>query len=325
VGADRSAAPDPLTWAWDALRGLGRFPTADPVEVKDRPWSRVVRLPTGAGPVWLKVNRGGTTYEPALVSLLAHLVPGAVEAPLASRGPWWLSADGGPTLRASRGDAPLTGQEMAAVLAEYAVLQQASAEALPTLLDAGVPDLRPEHLPSLLRGLLDDQEWMRVGLEGGMPETTYRRLLARLPEVDEACERLAGSPVPMCVQHDDLHDNNVFAGTDAGGTRSYRIFDWGDASVGHPFATLLVSLRSFATARSVPVDDPAVLAPRDAYLACWSELASMEDLAADADLAVRLAPIGRALSWRRALLDAEGAERARWGANVWGWLEELLV
>ena len=62
---------------------------------------------------------------------------------------------------------------------------------------------------------------------------------------------MAASAVPMRLQHDDLHDGNVFA--------DGRVFDWGDASVGHPFGVLLVTSRVAADRFGVPDGDPLVL------------------------------------------------------------------
>ena len=161
---------------------------------------------------------------------------------------------------------------------------------------------------------------MHVGQDGGISEEAYARLLAHRPVLVDASARLADSPIPLALQHDDLHDNNVFVPSPG----VYRIFDWGDASIAHPFGTLLVSLRSFALFCETTTDNPRVTGLRDAYLECWTDLAPMNKLLEDAVLAVSVAPVGRALSWQRALVDAGPEERAEWQDSVWGWLEELL-
>src|SRR5262249_5432899 len=92
----------------------------------------------------------------------------------------------------------------------------------------------------------------------------------------------------------------------------------------HPFGTLLVSLRSFAAFRETSTDDPAVIALRDAYLECWTDRAPRVELLPEARLAVALAPIGRALSWQRAMVDAGPDEGNEWRESVWGWPAELL-
>jgi hypothetical protein len=300
--------------------GMGREVVAEPVTIKDRPWSRVVRLATEDGPVWLKVNRGETTYEPAVVRALGRLTPTSVDEPLAVAGAWMLTSDGGPTLRDVRGDSAPDPGAMSEVMREYAALQRATIPHVPELLAMGVPDVRPGRIPAAFDRLLGQDEWLHVGQEGGMSEETYARLLTHRPVLADACARLADSPIPLALQHDDLHDNNVFVPS-AG---VYRIFDWGDACIGHPFGTLLVSLRSFAMYCETTADDPRVAALRDAYLECWTDLAPRDRLLEDARLAVSVAPVGRALSWQRAVIDADPDGRAEWQESVWGWLEELL-
>ena len=70
-------------------------------EPRVRPWSIVIRVPTDDGAVWFKANRAQTTYEPALINVLARRAPEVVLTPIATdveRG-WSLLPDGGPILR----------------------------------------------------------------------------------------------------------------------------------------------------------------------------------------------------------------------------------
>jgi Ser/Thr protein kinase RdoA (MazF antagonist) len=50
-------------------------------------------------------------------------------------------------------------------------------------------------------------------------------------------EELASYGVPETLQHDDLHDGQVFIRDDR-----QLILDWGDAVISHPFFTLSVTL-----------------------------------------------------------------------------------
>ena len=59
-----------------------------------------------------------------------------------------------------------------------------------------------------------------------------------MPWVREACERArARFGIPETIQHDDLHDGQIFVRDDR-----YLLLDWGDACVSHPFFTLAVTL-----------------------------------------------------------------------------------
>jgi aminoglycoside phosphotransferase (APT) family kinase protein len=154
-----------------------------------------------------------------------------------------------------------------------------------------------------------------------LPPDDRRRLEEVLPTVGTWCDKLAAVGVAASLQHDDLHDGNVFVGP-----HGDRLFDWGDASVSHPFGTLLVTLRSIASRGLGPADEQARALARlqDAYLEPWTASYSRAELAAAAPLAMRLASICRALSWHRALAGIPPHDHGEWSGNVGGWLIELL-
>jgi hypothetical protein len=146
-----------------------------------------------------------------------------------------------------------------------------------------------------------------------------RRLTAGRDDVARACLDLARGGVPATVQHDDLHDGNVFV-TDGG----YRFFDWGDATVSHPFLSLLVALRMAAGALGLPAGDPALGRLRDAYLEPWTTVGTARELRRQCDLALLVAPLARALTWRRILRGVHPDERGEWADSVPGWTAEYL-
>ncbi|MEU4337640.1 aminoglycoside phosphotransferase family protein [Micromonospora lupini] len=307
------------SWVDEQLGNAGRR-VAGSVEPRVRPWSLVWRVPTDGGPVWFKANNRGTAHEAVLIATLARLAPERVLTPIAvdrERG-WSLLPDGGESLRDVLGrDPDLSHWERA--LPGYAALQLATAPRADELVALGVPDHRPEVLAGLLAELLDDRESLRVGAEGGLTVETYERLRVELPAYAQRCRRLADIGIPATVQHDDLHDGNVFAGP-----AGYRYFDWGDASVAHPFGTLLVTLRSIRYATEASADDASLARLRDCYLEAWTDRYDRRTLVEAADLAMNLGAVSRSLSWRRALDTADPA-RAEYAEAVPGWLAELFA
>ncbi|MET8280486.1 aminoglycoside phosphotransferase family protein [Micromonospora sp. NPDC005174] len=307
------------SWVDEQLASAGRR-AGGPVEPRVRPWSLVWRVPTDDGPVWFKANNSGTTHEAVLIATLASLTPERVLTPIGvdrQRG-WSLLPDGGDSLRDVLGrDPDLRHWERA--LPGYAALQLATAPHVDELVALGVPDHRPEVLAGLLADLLDDSGSLRVGAEGGLAVETYERLRAEVPAYARRCRRLADFGIGATVQHDDLHDGNVFA-SEAG----YRYFDWGDASVAHPFGTLLVTLRSIRYATALSVDDASLVRLRDAYLEAWTDRYDRRTLVEAADLAMNLGAVSRSLSWRRAL-DTTDPARAEYAEAVPGWLAELFA
>jgi hypothetical protein len=307
-----------LEWATGQLASSGLEPDGEPEQPHVRTWSTVFRLPiAGGGAVWLKAVGPGSAQEPVLAAALGRWVPDRVLVPLAVEPARRLLMlpDGGRTLRGS-GATPADWEGM---LQAYARLQLDLVPHADAMLALGVPDTRPEHLPGLVDDLLADDEAQLLDRPGGLDPKVRGRLLARRDAVAGACLALAGGAIPASLQHDDLHDANVFV-ADGG----HRFFDWGDAAVTHPFLSLLVALRMAARALGLPGGDAALGRLRDAYLEPWSSYGSPRELREQCDLALRVAPLARALTWRRILRGVHPDERAEWADSVPGWTAEYL-
>jgi hypothetical protein len=229
-------------------------------------------------------------FEAALYEVLAVRVPEHVLVPLAvdaERG-WVLLPDGGPS-----GEV-----DVAAALPAYAALQRGLEPE--ELVARGVADMRPAVMPERFEEALEAAS--RTATTDG--RAVLERVPAARPAFLEDCARLADSPGGASLDHNDLHPGNVLAGP--------RFYDWGDAVVAHPFASLLVPLQ-------MGVDTSA-------YLDAFADLAPPAELAATAELAVRVAHVARALVWARALAGAApGSEhRERFGDAPARTLDALL-
>ena len=110
------------------------------------------------------------------------------------------------------------------VLPLYAGVQIDLAGDVAELLAIGVPDFRLASLPTSFEAVLDQIV--------EQPDEERRRLRASVPWVREACDELAAAGLPETIQHDDLHDAQIFVRDDR-----YLLLDWGDACVSHPFFT----------------------------------------------------------------------------------------
>lgn len=259
-------------------------------------WSTVLRVPTADGDVWFKACHPSHGFEPALTLELARLRPERIIEVLATdleRG-WMLTADAGTRLRELLSSADeLTRWEE--VLPLYADIQLAATDRAERLLGLGVPDDRLAVLPTRFERVLGDRELLLSGREDGLDAAQHERLLASVPEVERLCVELAAAGIPETIQHDDLHDGNVFARN--GG---YLVFDWGDSCVSHPFHTLAVTLRAAAWRFALEPGDALLERMRDAYLEPFASYGSRPDLLDAFAIAYRLGTIGRALSWYRA-------------------------
>ncbi len=275
---DRFAAE--LAWAAEHVEIVGE------PGIRVRDWASVLRLSTPDGPVWLKVTTPDTRPEVGLYRLLVATVPDAVLRPLAvdeDRG-WLLLPDGGPTLADL--DAADLPTAMTAALVAYGRLQRAMASRRAEMLAVGVPDASPAALP--------DRCEEAVRAAGFDPDEADR--CGRAVAGWAAALRDAPAADLVTVDHQDLHAHNVLTGC--------RFYDWGDAWVAHPFASMLVALGGHARLLGVPPDDPMVRAARDAYLDVFADLAPHAELVATCATACRAAVVARALTWHRAIGDA---------------------
>jgi hypothetical protein len=268
------------------------------------------RVPTAAGPRWFKANITGCAYEAGLAEALARWLPGRVLEPLAvdaARG-WLLTADAGPTLRETLTAGRL--EAWAEMLRSYAVLQRTVVPRQAELLALGVPDARPSLMPAHLRALLSDP-----GVRADLGPARLDAVEAVAPAFDTWCAELAADGIPPSLQHDDLTDSNVFA--------DHRFFDWGDASVAHPFGSLLVALSYAAHVLGLRPGAPQLAVLRDAYLTPWSDVAPLPELHRSVSLACRVTRVSRALAWQRALRDATLPVSDDVRTAVPDWLAEL--
>jgi Phosphotransferase enzyme family len=184
-----------------------------------RPWATALRVPTPDGTVWFKAAQEELQFEARVLDVLVPLAPDLLPEVIASRPDtgWLLLRDAGVQARDDAIDwAPL--------LDRYACLQVAAAPRVGDLLAAGALDNRPAVLADQVERLLPH-------LSAG----TASRVRARLPELRDDLAHLAASTLPPTIDHNDLHDRNVFV-LDG----HVRVLDWGDAAVAHPFMTLSV-------------------------------------------------------------------------------------
>jgi hypothetical protein len=190
---------------------------------------------------------------------------------------WLLLAEAGTALSVY-GNPP---EAWLAFLPAYAELQRGEATYVSEHLAHGVPDLRLATLPARY------EELRRRELPLEDDEVELLRVFA--PRLSELCERLASYAIPETVQHDDLHMGNLYR--DGG---RLRLLDWGDASISHPFASLVVTFRFLEERTLLQPGDPWFTRLADAYLEPWGH--GLREAFA---LALRVGAFAHACAWLR--------------------------
>lgn len=214
-----------IAWVDEQLTSAGRPRTGEPHQGHVRPWATVIRVPTAEGDVWFKANTPELRHEAVVALLLARRVPDRVP-PLIADDPdrgWMLMEDGGRRLREvlaeerdlSRWDDIIEGA---------ADIARAMEPDVDELLAAGVPDLRLATLADRYAAAVESDD-------------VEQRFRDAVPRVREMAEELASYGVTETLQHDDLHDGQVFVRGDR-----QLILDWGDCVISHPFFTMSVTL-----------------------------------------------------------------------------------
>ena len=253
-----------------------------------RPWSTVLRAPTSSGPVWFKANAPALAHEAAVVEILAGRRPDLLPELLATdleRG-WMLQANGGIRLREVL-EENRNYEVWEQILPLYAELQIAVAADQERLLAAGAPDRRLTMLAGQFEELLGEKEAL-----ASLTENELDRLHKLIPRIAADCGELEAYALPQTIQHDDLHDGQVFVRDGR-----YLFFDWGDACVSHPFFTLVVTLAVLAHRLELEHGAPELDRFRDAYLEPWTRFRPRSELETAYPIAYRLGVLCRGLTW----------------------------
>jgi len=279
---DRAAAE---VWIRTYVQPVGAIET-----VRERPWATVLRVPLAKSVAWFKACSPVQAFEPRLTAGLFARWPDRVVEVLGhdEELAWLLLADAGAPI----GYYTNPPETWLIALPLYAELQRGEAAYTPEHLTHDVPDLRVARLPARYEDLLRHDLPLESDEIGSL-----RRFAARFADL---CGELAGHNVPETVQHDDLHGANLYAQ----GTQ-LRLLDWGDASISHPFASLVVLFRFLQEINKLGPADPWFARLRDAYLEPWGS-----GLVGAFALAIRVGTFAHAFGWARQRDAMSGAAAA---------------
>jgi hypothetical protein len=302
--SDRVTTPewraDAESWIAERLAAANLAVTGPIEQLRVRPWSTQLVVPTDGGTVWFKANCAAQAFEPALQALLARLAPDEVDEPLAVDGDrgWMLTRDRGATLRDRREPGLYEWQH---VLRETASLQRLVADHPRGVLAVGVSECSPATVPARFDLMLERLRDRAHDDPAHLVADVVEQLEEARPSVRDAASVLADGPLPVTVQHGDLHPGNVF---EVDGR--LRIFDFGDAQWAHP-------LESLPLPWAVTKDDlpwPELLA---AYHEPWRDVLTIDELAELLAAAVVTQPVNRSFGWWEALEEATEEEWKEWG------------
>ncbi len=305
-------------WIQDACEHAG-LRTRGPAErFAARFWSVVLTVETDAGRLWFKENNPGQRFEARLAGELAELAPGAVLTPIAAdvARDRMLTVDAGPVLR-DRG--PVCAEDWCAIVSRYAVLQRAASANRDRILAAGVPrqpasgavEYVAEHVDLLARTPGDHPLHLDADAARG--------LHTGLPRLADAVAELDALGIPDSLDHNDLHEGNVFRAPDGG----VLLHDFGNAVWGPPFASLASPV--WALQRRWGGDgEPPIARVIDAYLEPWTDHAPLAELRSAVPAALRVAGTHRFETLWRVFQHVPPRYAEGWRDYVLHWLTSTV-
>jgi len=308
-------------WISAALADHGSNPTGPIEQPRARFWSTQLTVESTTGRWWFKANNPDQAFEAGLVATMAELVPEHVAAPLrvdAGRG-WMLTADQGPTLYASgRTDR----ETWARVVGDFADLQRQLAGEADALSATGLPSLPPTSGPDHIAALVEEATGYADDDPRYVPPDLATRAGAVLPRIAAAADRLTAGPVPLSLEHNDLHSNNAFVPPGPG--QPLRFFDFGDSVLAHPFTSMALPIDTACEDWNVDRNSRDIDYIVDAYLEPWTDDGERGDLRELLDIAVAFGDVHRLATWHRVLPYAGDDELSDFGPAVPGFLSRVV-
>jgi hypothetical protein len=279
-------------WIVDELGGQGIALTGEVEQLRSWERSSVMRVDTEEGKVYFKAVPRQWGHEPGLTAWLgrrfSEVTPAIITRDEGGRRMLVREFDGRPL--------PETA-DIAVWERAYATLGRMQRELAGSLEDVeriGVPVHHPVDILDRIGAMLHDERRMRLGLDGGLQAEDAAVLQNAIPRLQDACRRLIDGPIPCSLDHGDFWPGNIFA-TD----ESVLLFDWSDATITHPFFSLVMAADEIDEA--LPGTSCQMI---DAYLTAWTAYAPLDTLRTIFADAMLVAPLHQALMYRDTYLPA---------------------
>ena len=300
-------------WVHERVEEKGHRVTGPFDQRRIAPWSTQIVVPSDVGPLWFKALCPSMSFEPALQDLLARLAPRDVDRPYAidARRGWMITSDRGATL-GDRHEPTL--DDWCAVVGVTAHLQRTVAPHRDEVLATGVADCSPATVPRRLEELVERFSALSPQHPGHVDASLRSELLGTVPRLADACAEIEASPMPVTVQHGDLHPWNVFA---ADG--DLRVFDFGDVQWAPAVEVLSVPYGIITDEGRLPWE-PVM----EAYAEPWSDLVDARSLETLWRSAALTRPVNRAQTWADCLDGATEQELSDWGIAALHHLRKVL-
>lgn len=292
-----------IQWGRNYLSSHGYTLTSHlPENVKNTPWSFVIRFATTDGYIYLKHTPSLLALETSIIQRLHDQFHAAVPKIIAHNPDLscFLMKDMGRPLR------DVLKQKFNAALLCKAIDQFTStqlrvADHVNIFLDMGVPDWRLDKLPDLYMQLLSQKE---ILLMDGLSENEISQLTKLHPMVSKLCRKLSDYAIKQTIVQPDFHDNNILINE----SQNITFIDLGEIVISHPFFSLINCLYQAKKHHGLTEEDDAYQQLLDACLKNFITFESRERLLEAFAIARILLFIYGALSSYRLLVACDRAK-----------------
>lgn len=274
-----------------------------PENVKNSPWSYVVRFATSDGYIYLKHMPKLIALEPIIIQILHDQFHASVPEVIVHNAELncFLMKDAGRPLREILKKQFEVGL-LCKAIDQFTSLQINVADHVNILLDIGVPDWRLDKLPDLYKQLLSKKELL---IEDGLSEIEISELEKLTPKISNLCKKLSGYSIKQSIVQPDFQDNNVLINEIS---QKLTLIDLGEIVISHPFFSLVTCLEQAKKHHALTEEDDAYSQLKDACLKNYMDSESKKHLLDALSIAQILWFVYGALANER-LMNACGKEK----------------
>lgn len=308
-------------WIIAHLDDAGIRIIADMDQFHVRDWSTVIRIPTNKGNLYFKAGAEGQRFEAAFLEKLVQIAPEQSMHAIAvdSEKGWLLIPDGGQTLREFE-SGQIDKSNWSKLLSEFGLLQIKLIESANEFVGLGLPDNRSEVLREQYPLVLEAKSILMSSVDDSLSEEEFERLLNKQKKFESLLGNLAAFGIPNSIEHGDLHDANVFINDG-----KLIFFDWGDASLSHPFISLMIPLRVLGNRLNLePETHPDLEWARRAYFEVWTDFLPIADLQKVWELALHVGRFQRSLTWYKIAMHEKDKQHSQYDSHFSGWIRDFI-
>lgn len=268
-----------FAWANQQLAKLQPNITPEYQIIQENPWSSVIKIITPINSFYLKQTPPDLFIETAVIQILENIcqvknIPQVIASNKEHH--CFIMTDCGDITLRTFSQGKLQQNILIEAIKTYKQFQKSTEKHIDDFIKIGVPDWRLKQFPIIYMELLNNTEFLE---SENISEDLRKQLVKLEPILKNCCEELATYNIPECLNHSDLHDNNIIIKLN---NHKCAIVDLGETAINHPFFSLDAWLRATASRYHLQREDDDYLILKaalfDGYYDSENDLQKVESL-----------------------------------------------